>query len=208
MSESLPGQIPIFPLFGIILLPNTILPLRIFEPRYLQMLKHSLKNDQVIGIIQPREMDEEELYSIGCLGRIEHSKKQTNGNYMIRLQGEIRFRILRELETETLYRQVEVDYTAFAGDSQETLREKEMSLLYEAFKNYTARKTLQIVWEKLEKIPAHYLVNILCMNLEFTPLEKQALLEAPSLDERHDQLITLMKMAVAEEENSSTHFIN
>ena len=58
MSESLPGQIPIFPLFGIILLPNTILPLRIFEPRYLQMLKHSLKNDQMIGIIQPREMGE------------------------------------------------------------------------------------------------------------------------------------------------------
>ena len=208
MSESLPDQIPIFPLFGIILLPNTILPLRIFEPRYLQMLKHSLKNDQVIGIIQPREMDEEELYSIGCLGRIEHSKKQTNGDYMIRLQGEIRFRILRELEAETLYRQVEVDYTSFAGDSHETLQEKEMSLLYEAFKNYTARKTLQIVWEKLEKIPAHNLVNILCMNLEFTPLEKQALLEAPSLYERHDQLITLMKMAVVEEENSSTHFIN
>ena len=42
---------------------------------------------------------------------------------MIRLQGEIRFRILREIQTETLYRQVEVDYIAFAEDSQETLRE-------------------------------------------------------------------------------------
>ena len=208
MTKFPPQQIPIFPLYGIILLPNTILPLRIFEPRYLQMLEYSLHNDGVIGIIQPQEMDDNKLYNIGCLGRIENSKMQMNGNYLIRLQGEIRFKILGELEVKTLYRQVEVDYTAFIGDFQEKLQEKEISPLYNAFKSYTAKKTLQIEWEKLDKIPSRYLINILCMNLEFTPLEKQALLEAPSLEKRRDYLITLMNMAVAEEGRNFNQFIN
>ena len=92
MSE-FPEIIPIFPLYGTILLPNTILPLHIFEPRYREMIEFAMEHDQVIGMVQPIEQEQENIYEIGCLGKIEQCQQLPNENYLIRLNGVIRFQI-------------------------------------------------------------------------------------------------------------------
>jgi len=116
MSSDLPETIALFPLMGTILLPGNILPLHIFESRYRQMVENCIEEHPYIGMIQPLGMNTEELYKIGCLGQMEHFRQLPNGNYLIRLQGEVRFQIEEELQTETLYRIAKVAYSHFLHD--------------------------------------------------------------------------------------------
>ena len=198
MSE-LPEIIPIFPLYGTILLPNTILPLHIFETRYREMIEFAMEHDQVIGMVQPIEQDQKNIYEIGCLGKIEQCQQLPNENYLIRMNGVIRFQIEKELEVTTQYREGISNYSNFKDDLEEVNQDlDDPELLYEGFRNYAEKKNIQIEWDKLKTIPLHYLVNILCMNLDFTSIEKQALLETQNLLHRWHTLITLINMAIAD----------
>lgn len=129
MLPDYPERIPIFPLYGSILLPNTILPLNIFETRYRQMVEYTLEQDSLIGMVQPCSPEEETLQEIGCLGKIQHYQKKQNGHYMIQLHGEIRFQVVKELETETMFRRAQVDYSRFYSDLEQPRVERELHLL-------------------------------------------------------------------------------
>ena len=61
-------KIPIFPLNGAIMFPNTNLPLNIFEERYIDMVDYTLSKNKIIGMIQRKANNE--LYDIGCYGKI------------------------------------------------------------------------------------------------------------------------------------------
>ena len=67
--KKIPDTIPIFPLDNVLLLPFGKLPLNIFEERYLHMALDSLKSSRMIGIIQPKN-NNNELFSMGCIGKI------------------------------------------------------------------------------------------------------------------------------------------
>ena len=203
--------IPLFPLHGTILLPGSVLPLHIFEPRYKQMVEHVLENEELmIGIIQPEAVDSKKLCEIGCAGTIEHSQQLPKGNYLIQLHGKSRFQIVEELDTETLYRKARVEYSSFKNDVKETILSKDTKLLYKNFREYSERNSLKIEWEKIEEIPANYLVNLLSMNLDFSGIEKQTLLESPDLDSRLEDLIALMEMPDLNDDlnGSSPNYLN
>ena len=203
--------IPLFPLHGTILLPGSVLPLHIFEARYRQMVEHILENDELmVGIIQPEALDSKKLCDVGCAGTIEHSQQLPKGNYLIQLHGKSRFQIVEELETDTLYRRARVEYSSFTHDIEESNLSKDTELLYKNFRKYSERNKLKIEWEKIEEIPANYLVNLLSMNLDFSGIEKQTLLESPDLDSRLEDLIALMNMSGLNEDlaDSSPNYLN
>jgi len=203
--------IPLFPLHKTILLPGSVLPLHIFESRYRQMVEHVLEHENLrIGIIQPATQDSEKLCEIGCAGKIEQSQQLPKGNYLIQLHGESRFKIVEELETDTPYRQAKVEYSSFPNDTEDLSLSKDSGLLYQNFREYSKRNKLKIEWEKIEDIPANYLVNLLSMNLDFSGIEKQTLLESPDLDSRLDDLICLMGMSNPNEilTDFSPNFLN
>ena len=203
--------IPLFPLHGTILLPGSVLPLHIFEARYRQMVEHILENDELmVGIIQPEVQDSKKLCNVGCAGTIEHSQQLPKGNYLIQLHGKSRFQIVEELETETLYRKARVEYSSFTHDTKEAFLSKDTKLLYKNFREYSERNKLKIEWEKIEEIPPNYLVNLLSMNLDFSGIEKQTLLESPDIDSRLEDLIALMGMTDLSEDlaDSSPNYLN
>ena len=203
--------IPLFPLHGTILLPGSILPLHIFETRYRQMVEYVLENDELmIGLIQPEAHDSKKLCDVGCAGTIVHSQKLPKGNYMIQLQGKSRFQIVEELKTDTLYRKARVEYSSFKHDTKEASLSKDIQLLYKNFREYSERNDLKIEWDKIEEIPANYLVNLLSMNLDFSGIEKQTLLESPDLDSRLEDLIALMDMSGLSDDlaDSSPNYLN
>ena len=203
--------IPLFPLHGTILLPGSVLPLHIFEARYRQMVEHILENDELmVGIMHPEAQDSKKLSNVGCAGTIEHSQQLPKGNYMIQLHGKSRFQIVEELETETLYRKARVKYSSFSHDTKEGSLSKDTKLFYKNFREYSERNRLKIEWEKIEEIPANYLVNLLSMNLDFSGIEKQTLLESPNLDSRLEDLIALMGMSDLSEDlaDSSPNYLN
>src|SRR5687768_2480412 len=95
-------RLSIFPLPGAILFPGLRLPLHIFEPRYCALVSDALARDRRIAMIQPQAAgDGAPLFEIGCVGRIGEVEALDDGRFNIVLEGEHRFRLLRELNVST-----------------------------------------------------------------------------------------------------------
>jgi Lon protease-like protein len=103
MLNKLPDQIPVFPLNGVIYFPKTNLPLNIFEERYLDLVNDAMKRDKLMGMVQSKKKDDE-VYNIGCLGKISDFKKSPDGRLLINLTGISRFEIVNELDNSKQYR--------------------------------------------------------------------------------------------------------
>ena len=208
--EDLPGTIPVFPLAGAILLPRGQLPLNIFEPRYLKMVDDALRGERIIGMVQP-DGDEAILASqiagktpplcaIGCAGRITSFAETGDGRIVITLTGISRFRIERELAAVTPYRQCEVNWSEFADDLVAGYGQDEVSRerLLEILKEYLETHELQADWRAIRLSSNKTLVNSLCTISPYGPREKQALLEAKTLEDRNQMLIALTEKALQE----------
>jgi Lon protease-like protein len=204
--EDLPQTLPVFPLNGVLLLPRGRLPLNIFEPRYLSMVDDALKTDRLIGMIQPAapcpdpEKEAPKLFNTGCVGRIISFAETEDGRYLITLAGLSRFSILHELDSPRGYRRVEVDWQNFRHDLDEEgcpgLDRTRMTRLLQC---YFEKQGLSANWEAIENTPDERLLTSLAMICPFEPCEKQALLEANSLADRADIMMTLLEMAAAGE---------
>ncbi len=198
---ALPPTVPVFPLDGALLLPRAQLPLNIFEPRYLEMVRDALSGDEMIGMVQPRDpatyarARRAEIYSVGCLGRIVEHRETDDGRHLVVLEGVSRFRVQHELDAPTGYRQVHVSYREFEGDlepSADVLKDREH--LIENLKRFLVGLGAGGDLETINTTPDEQLVNALAMMCPFPGLEKQALLEAPTLEERAAVLGTLMAL--------------
>ncbi len=202
----LPQMIPVFPLDGALLLPGGDLPLQIFEPRYLNMVDDVMAGDRIIGMIQTRSGGSRErpmLSAVGCAGRVTAYAETSDGRYLITLSGVCRFDAGEELTLQTPYRQVRARYDRFEADLAEQGEAQASSAargrFAKALKRYLNRRELDIDWETANTAPLEALVNSLAMGLPFAPPEKQALLEAPTLEGRFETLSTLLEIDSVEE---------
>ena len=116
--NNLPDKIAVFPLSNAVFFPKTILPLNIFEKRYIQLVDDCMKDQRFFGMIQPKSKPSKknEVYEVGCLGKITSFNETKDKRYLIALTGITRFRVDKELETKKLYREFQVDYTDFSND--------------------------------------------------------------------------------------------
>lgn len=201
-ASDLPDTVPVFPLPGALLLPRARLPLQIFEPRYLAMLDDSMKtSERLIGMIQPRGGKKEGsslLHAIGCAGRITAFSETDDGRYMITLTGISRFRNQQEVEGFSPYRRCQVSWSGFERDLGGV--ENDAGLNRETFfpllRQFFEAEELRTDWESLEDAEDELLINALSMLCPFQPEDKQALLEAPSLETRRETLVTLIEFAM------------
>ncbi len=219
----LPRVIPIFPLPGVLLLPGGRLPLNIFEPRYLAMVRDALAGERAIGMIQPCEEAEDvgaaKVYETGCLGRITAFSETDDGRYLITLTGLIRFDVARELPPLEGYRRVTAGYDRFRGDLEDSpkngpgngpgegpkdspesgvARAIDRARLLETLGFYFEAQGIEGDWKAIEETGDAALVTSLAMLCPFAATEKQALLEAMSLPERASAMTAIMEMAVHE----------
>jgi Lon protease-like protein len=198
-AVDLPQVIPIFPLDGAVLLPGGELPLRIFEPRYLNMIDDAMAADRMIGMVQTAggEKARPNLAMVGCAGKITSFNEASDGTYLITLTGVCRFALDGELAVLTPYRQVRAAFSPFAVDLSEDDDGGEVfedSRFAKALKTYLHRQDLAIDWQSAAVAPLESLVNSLAMGLPFSPAEKQALLEAATLADRTEILTTLLEI--------------
>ncbi|TNE63515.1 MAG: peptidase S16 [Alphaproteobacteria bacterium] len=199
----LPSVIPVFPLTGVILLPGSSLPLNIFEPRYLQMVRDAVAGHGLIGMIQPTEPETGRgappLCPVGCVGVLGDVKETGDGRFLIRLRGVSRFRVLSELRVTTPYRQVQADWDNYSADHA-VRREGDQGVargpLLGALKRYLDLRGLDADYDAIASAPDTVLVNTLAMIVPMGAPEKQGLLEAGSIAERGDMLTSLLIMAV------------
>jgi Lon protease-like protein len=199
--SDLPEQMAVFPVDGALLLPGGVLPLQVFEPRYLNMVDDVMAGDRLIGMIQTAGGDRSlpELARVGCAGRVTSYAETGDGKYLISLTGVCRFRVLEELSLRLPYRMVRTDYVEYGADLAEDVDGVpfERPPFLDILRRYLDNRGLGVEWDVVAAAPAPALINSLSMALPFPRAEKQALLEAMDLDERRAVLVALMEMDAA-----------
>jgi Lon protease-like protein len=194
----LPETLPIFPLTGVLLLPRGKLPLNIFEPRYLAMTRDAMGGERLIGMVQPSDPPIRELnpavYPTGCAGRITSFSETEDGRLLITLTGVSRFRIREELPLVSGYRRVVAEWQEFSADRDADAAVFDRSRLVAGLRTFFTQRQVQADWEAIDRAPGEHLVTSIAMMCPFAPNEKQALLEAATLDERARLLTALIEM--------------
>ena len=197
--EDLPDVFPVFPLPGVLLFPQGLLPLNIFEPRYLNMIDDAMQGDRYIGMVQSPGAGPKyhpEIAPVGTLGEIVSYSETQDGRYLITLRGVSRFQIDEELPLAAPYREVRADWSVYERDltATDVLNPKFRDELVSEMDGYFERNNLAADRTSLEDAPIEALVNALAAGCPFAPIEKQALLEARDLNSRMECLIALFRM--------------
>jgi len=198
--KNLPSKLPIFPLSNFIIFPKTTVPLNIFEPRYIDMIDDSMKSNKLIGMIQPKNSNDQykvpRLHKVGCVGKITSFRETEDGRYLIELKGVVRFKFVKELDTLTKYRILQVNYDDYVDDldnKKEDLKFSDLELIFKDLKTLFEKKGFIINWKALEKQSLDETINALSMASPFSLEEKQVLLEAQNLDTRKNKIAEILK---------------
>tara|TARA_B100000886_G_scaffold116254_1_gene78190 strand:- start:11655 stop:12314 length:660 start_codon:yes stop_codon:yes gene_type:complete len=185
--KTFPNIIPVFPLSGVIYFPKTNLPLNIFEQRYLNLVNDTYSKDKLMGMVQSQK-NGNEIYKVGCLGKISDLKKSSDGRIIINLTGITRFRILDEVNNKKLYREFKVDYKSFEEDLKESTENQNTESLMKKAKIFFKKNGLLLNWREFEKLDEIQKINTLSMISPVTNEEKQKLLESITIKDKIDSL--------------------
>jgi Lon protease-like protein len=189
-------RLSVFPLPGALLFPGMHLPLHIFEPRYRAMISDAMARDRRIGMVQPRPVfngaddGAPPLFDIGCVGKIAEVEALDDGRYNLVLQGIALFRVIRELDVTTPFRQIEARLLPVTGD--ETLSLSRRASLEMESRRFAERQGYAVDWEAVTRLDDEALVNGIAQIAPFDVAAKQALLESPGIEDRAELIIQLM----------------
>ena len=197
LMKSLPDIIPVFPLNGVIYFPKTNLPLNIFEQRYLDLVNDTYKKNKLMGMVQSIK-NGNEVYKVGCLGKISDFQKIKDGRILINLTGISRFKILEEIKNEKLYREFKVDYKNFETDLKSFSEEINTEMLMDKVKTFFKRNGLLLNWKELEKLDKTQKINTLSMISPITNEEKQKLLESITFNDKIETLENIISFYLHE----------
>ena len=192
--EDLPETLPIFPLAEVLLLPRGLLPLNIFEDRYLAMVDAALATDRLVGMIQPQEGEGTALKKVGCAGRITAFEETKDGRYLITLTGICRFQVRDELSAQSGFRRIVPDFSPYMRDLLPSgCLDLDRPRLTALLRSYFDRQGLSCSWEKIKESPDETLMTALAMICPLPPADQQTLLEAEDCKTRARLFIALME---------------
>ena len=211
IEKNLPNQIPIFPLSNFIIFPETTVPLNIFEPRYLQMVDDSMKSHRLIGMIQPKKQIKDQkpdLFDVGCVGKITSFNETDDGRYLIIINGLTRFKVLKEIDTEKLYRICNVNFDDYKNDfnkqKEDNLKYSDLNLIFKNLRSLFKKQGYTINLKDLENQRIDKTINSLAMASPFSLEEKQILLETASLNNRKLKLEEILKTYILDNFSNTT----
>ena len=209
--EGLPEIIRIFPLDKCVLLPKAILPLNIFESRYLEMIEDAMKSDKFIGIIQPSisKKEDSDTEEVGCLGKISTYVENDDGTLIVKLTGVCRFNINEKLDSDKAYKQMRVSYNQFKDDLKlnDPIKSIDRDKLLNVISDYLNVNDLTTDWSVITDTDTEILINAFAMLSPFSSEEKQALLEAKNIENRSEILIALSEISIASRNDKKNNFI-
>ena len=185
-------RVSIFPLPGAILFPGLQLPLHVFEPRYKALIKDALARDRLIGMIQPQRAEEgAPLFQVGCIGKIGEFEALDDGRFNLVLEGQARFRVTRELDVATPFRQVEAEL--LEEEVEPALAAVERAGFEREARRFADAQGYAVDWDSVARLDDESLIDGVSQIAPFDAAAKQALLEADTLSGRCELLIQLMQ---------------
>ena len=207
--KNLPQIMPVFPLQGAVMFPNTYLPLNIFEPRYLKMIDYSMsQKNRFIGMIQPkisRDKNENvDLYNVGCAGRIIKFEETEDSRYLITLKGVSRFNLLSDITNKDNFREAKVNWNEFIEDLNQEGSKDSFVSLKKVLKDFLRLKKMKVNMEIIEACNDYNFVDQITMICPLILEEKQLLLETKSINKRNNLLISIIESYLNEQNISNT----
>ena len=191
--SSLPSSIPIFPLDNVLLLPFGKLPLNIFEERYIKMTLDSLKTNRMIGIIQPKN-NNNELFQMGCIGKITSYIETPDYRLVLNLEGVCRFVLNERNLTPKGYYQASINCQDYFDDLNDMEPNMDRNNLIQKYTNFFKMKKLDIDKDVLAETSNIQLLSTLAMLAPFNKIDKQAILESPNLLSRINTINSILDL--------------
>ena len=192
-SKKIPSSIPIFPLDNVLLLPFGKLPLNIFEERYIKMTLDSLKNNRMIGIIQPKN-NNNELFQMGCIGKITSYIETPDYRLVLNLEGVCRFVLHERNLTPHGYYQATIDSQDYFSDLNNMEPNVDRGNLIQKYTNFFKMKKLDIDKDVLAETSNLQLLSTLAMVAPFNKIDKQAILESPNISTRINTINSILDL--------------
>tara|TARA_B100001057_G_scaffold379252_1_gene384726 strand:+ start:1025 stop:1684 length:660 start_codon:yes stop_codon:yes gene_type:complete len=192
-AQSLPCSVPLFPLDNVLLLPFGKLPLNIFEERYIKMTLDSLKDNRMIGIIQPKN-NNNELFQMGCIGKITSYIETPDYRLVLNLEGICRF-VLHERNLNARgYYQASIDCNDYIDDLRNMEPDVDRTSLINKYTNFFKMKKLDIDKDVLAETSNLQLLSTLAMLAPFNKIDKQAILESPNISSRINTINSILDL--------------
>ncbi len=169
------------------------------------MIDDSMKSNRIIGMVQPKNKNE--LYTIGCAGKITSFNETDDGRYLIILNGISRFKILKEIKNEKLYRECQVSFENFINDKKNiknNMKLSDLNLIFKKLETLFQKRGYSINWNEIKKQSFDQTINTLAMASPFSLEEKQILLETLDIDNRKNQLEKILNTYTNDEFQNTT----
>ena len=192
-SAQIPNSIPLFPLDNVLLLPFGKLPLNIFEERYIKMTLNALKTNRMIGVIQPKN-NNNELFQMGCMGKITSYIETPDYRIVINLEGVCRFKVHESNLAPAGYLQANIDYQDYIDDLNEIEPTIDRTNLIQKYTNFFKMRKLDIDKEVLAETSNLQLLSTLAMLAPFNKIDKQAILESANILQRIDTINSILDL--------------
>lgn len=192
-TGNLPSSIPIFPLDNVLLLPFGKLPLNIFEERYIKMTLDSLKTNRMIGIIQPKN-NNNELFQMGCIGKITSYIETPDYRLVLNLEGVCRFVLHERNLTPQGYYRASIDCQDYFDDLNDMEPNMDRNGLIQKYTNFFKMKKLDIDKGVLAETSNLQLLSTLAMLAPFNKIDKQAILESPNILSRVNTINSILDL--------------
>tara|TARA_B100001057_G_C22714859_1_gene897290 strand:- start:40 stop:696 length:657 start_codon:yes stop_codon:yes gene_type:complete len=191
--KKIPASIPIFPLENVLLLPFGKLPLNIFEERYINMVLDSLKSHKMIGIIQPKN-NNNDFFMMGCIGKITSYIETPDYRLVLNLEGVCRFVLNERNLTPKGYYQANIDATGYLDDLKSLEPMVDRNSLIKKYADFFKIKKLEIDKDVLAETSNLQLLSTLAMLAPFNKIDKQAILESPNIKERINTINSILDL--------------
>ncbi len=200
MTDLLPGQLieqlPIFPLPNVVFFPETLLPLHVFEPRYLALVDHVLEHGRLMGIAtlapgwEPSYYEQPELLPLMTVGRLVRKEQADEGRCNILVRGLARVRVVDELPPEQLFRRLSCEVLPTPEPDDDL--DRELVVIRQLFGSVLARMPGQGAGAAAglfnPEVPPRVLLNTIATSLPLSPERKHAILVADTLAMRAELL--------------------
>ena len=199
-NNNFPEIIPIFPLKGVVMFPDTYLPLNIFEPRYLEMINKAISSkSRLVGMIQPNNSSKDKLYDVGCAGKIIKFEETEDKRYLITLKGLSRFELISEKTNRNNFKEAQIKWDKYSQDlEKKNINEKFIGLKV-SLKKYFNIKNIKVNFEVIDKCNDYNFVDQITMICPLAFEEKQLLLETVSISKRSSLLKSIIESYTSEE---------
>ena len=189
-------KIPIFPLNGAIMFPQTNLPLNIFENKYIDMIDYCLSNERLLGMVQHKPNNE--LFDVGCYGKITVFNELPDKRYLINLEGVNCFKIVKEVDTDYKFKVCEIEvFNDFMNDK---LKDSLKTKVLDCFKKYSDLKKININLKDFSELNIVDLLKLIVMVSPFEVNLKQMFLELKSNNELYESVLSALQIELASKE--------